>query len=103
MIAAEDERVTGAAQHRLHAAPVRFDARGLRIVKAPAMNCAPEVRVQLEVGASPLAPHRLEYMREVFLRPGMRAVDGIPRAATPSAKRHLVRAQRRAVGVLHEP
>ena len=103
VIAAEDEAVARAAQDRLHPAAVGFDARRPRIVEASAVHRAPEVRVELEVGAAPFLPHRAEHVLEVLLHLGMRAVERVPGAAPPAAEGDLVRAQRLAVGVLDEP
>ena len=67
------------------------------------MDRAPEVRVELEVGDTPLAAHGSEHAFEMRLHLGVRAVEHVPRAAPPAAKCHLVGTQRRSVGVLDEP
>src|SRR5439155_10182428 len=97
MIAAEDERIARAAKDRLHAAAIRFDARRLRIVETAAVHRAPEVRVQLEVGAAPFLPHRAEDVREMLLRIAVRAVERVPGTATPAAKGHAIGSQRCAL------
>ena len=38
MVTAEYERIAAAAQHRRHAAPIRFDARRAPVVKVTAVN-----------------------------------------------------------------
>src|SRR5437879_13159615 len=97
MIAAEEKPITGAAANRPHAAAVRIDARGAAIVEAAAVHRAPEGRIELEVRAAPLPPHRPEHVLE--MRPGaaMRPVDGLPRPAPPAAERPALRSQRLAV------
>src|SRR4051812_48643649 len=103
MVAAEDEAVAGAAEDRLHAAAVGLDARRLWIVEAPAVDRAPEIRVQLEVGDAPFATHGAEQVLEVRLHLWMRTIEDVPRTATPAAERDLVRTKRRVVCVLDEP
>ena len=103
MVAAEDERVAAAAQHRRHAAPIGLDARRARIVEAAAVNRAPEVGVELEIRAAPLVAHRREDALEMRLRFRMRAVERVPRATAPAAERDAIGAQRLAVIVFHEP
>src|SRR5436190_24213445 len=44
MVAAEEKRGARAAHERLHAAPIRFDARRAWIVEAAAVHRRPEVR-----------------------------------------------------------
>ena len=95
VVAAEDERVSRAPTHRLHAAAVGFDPRGARVVEPPAVDRAPEVRVELEVGAAPLRAHGAEDGLEVGLRLGVGAVERVPGAAPPAAEGHAVRAQGR--------
>src|SRR6185503_14374627 len=75
----------------------------IRIVEPSAMHRAPEVRVQLEVGAAPLATHGPEDAGEVILRAGMRTVQRVPWSAPPAAEGHAVRPKRRTSGLLDEP
>ena len=103
MIAAEHERVAGAAKDRRHAAPIRFDARRARIVEAAAVKRAPEIRVELEVRAAPLVPHGSEQPLEMLLHVGVRAVERVPWASPPAAECDAIGAQRRAVVAAHEP
>src|SRR5688500_12712250 len=103
MIAAKYKTVLDTAQDRLHAATIGLDARGVRIVEATSMNRAPEVCVELEVGAAPIALHRAEESLEVLLHLGVCAVEHVPRTTPPAAKRDLIRAQRFSVRVFHEP
>src|SRR5262245_756268 len=103
MIAAEQERVAGATPDRLHSVPIGLNARRAGIVERSAVNRAPEVRIELEIGATPLAAHRAKDLLEMRLRAGMRAVDRVPGAAAPSSERDLVGAKRIAVRVLDEP
>src|SRR5262249_40626890 len=103
MIAAEEESIARATRNRRHAAPVGFNPRRARIMEPSAVHRAPEGRIELEVGAPPLLAHRAEYALEVCLRLRMRSVDRVPRTAAPSAERHTIGSQRRAVGVANEP
>src|SRR5260370_42615915 len=103
MIAAQNEAVPGAAQDRLHPAPVSFDAGRLRIVEHAAMHGAPEVRIELEVGATPLLAHGPEEAFQMLLRFRMRSIKRVPRPVSPPAEGHFVCGQRRAVGSLDEP
>src|SRR5206468_11035939 len=57
VVAAEQEAVAGALDDRLHAAAVGLDAGGGGIVEVAAVDGAPEVGVQLEVGAAPVVAH----------------------------------------------
>src|SRR5205085_32842 len=103
MIAAEDEARARAPEDRLHAAPVGFDACGARIVKTAAVNRAPEVCIEFEVGAAPTFAHGAKDQRKVLLRFGVRAVEHVPRAASPAAERDAIRAERFAFFVTHKP
>ena len=67
MITTQNETIARPAQDRLHAATIGFNARGARIVKASSMNRTPEVRVELEISAAPLAPHRAKKRLEMLL------------------------------------
>src|SRR4026209_857224 len=98
MIAAEDETVSGAAQDGLHHASVRFDTRPPGVVEAAAVDRAPEVRVELEIGHAPVAAHRAKYVFEMRLHVRMGTVEDVPRTTTPAPERHLVGAQRGPVG-----
>src|SRR5262249_36756509 len=55
MIASQDETVAGTAKDCLHAAPIRFDARGIWIVKLSSMDSAPKIGIEFEIGAAPVA------------------------------------------------
>src|ERR1044071_6141237 len=99
MIAAKHKTVLDAAQDRLHAATIRFNARGVRIVKVSAMNRAPEVCVELEVSAAPVALHRAEESFEVLLHRGVCAVKHVPWSTAPTAKRYAIRPQRFSVSI----
>src|SRR5438876_4442555 len=103
MIAAEEKRVARAAHDRLHPATVRLDPRRVRIVETAAVHRAPEVRVELEVRAAPLLAHRRKETLEMLLDVRMRAVERVPRAATPASERHAIGAQRRTIRILDEP
>src|SRR5215510_6364543 len=103
MIAAEHKTVLDAAQDRLHAETIRLDARRARVVKATAMNRAPEVCVELEVSAAPIALHGAKKFFEVLLHFRMSAVEHVPWTTSPAAKGDAIRSQRRAVRIFHEP
>src|SRR5439155_14357467 len=103
MIAAENEAVAGAAANRVHSAPICVDACCRRIMKPAAVDRAPEIRVELEIATTPLAPHRPEQLLEMLLHRGMRAVEDVPRTAPPPAERDAVGAKRRPIGVFDEP
>src|SRR6185369_15049079 len=92
-----------AAQYRFHAATICLDARRARIVKTAAMNRAPEVRIEFEVSAAPVALHRAKEFFEMFLHLRMRAVQHVPWTTPPAAKRHPIRTQRLAIRVFHKP
>src|SRR6185369_13563901 len=94
MVAAKNETAGTAAKYRLHAAPVRLDPRCARIVKAPSMHRAPEIRVQFEVGTAPVTAHCAKDQLEMLLSFWIRAVQRVPRTTTPAAERHPVRSQR---------
>src|SRR6185436_13826299 len=93
VIATKHKAVLNAAQYRLHAATVSLDARRARVVKAAATNRAPEVCVELKVGAAPLAPHRAKKVFEVLLDLRVRAVEHVPWTTPPAAKRDAIRTQ----------
>src|SRR5262245_40075963 len=103
MIAAKDEGIAGALQHCLHTAAIGLDACSARIVKPSAVNRAPEVCIELEIGAAPLLAHRPKDVCQVRLRVRMRAVERVPGPAAPAAKRDPIRPQRLAAVVAHEP
>src|SRR5262249_60188494 len=88
---------------RWHPAPVGFNARRAGVVKTAAVHRAPEIRVELEVCAAPIAPHRAKDRLEMFLRFRMRAIERVPGAAPPSAEGDLVRAQWLPLRILDEP
>src|SRR5215213_2916852 len=90
MITTKHKTVLDAAQYRLHAAPISLDARCVWIVKTAAVNRAPEVRVELEVSASPVASHRAEEIFEMLLHFRMSAVEHVPWTMTPATERHSV-------------
>src|SRR5688500_18519397 len=87
----------------MHPPPVGLEARGAWIVEAAAVDRAPEIRVELEVGHAPPLAHGAEDLLEMCLRARMRAVHRVPGPAAPAAEGHAVRAQGSAVRVLHEP
>src|SRR5712691_11890961 len=103
MIASKQERVAAAAEDRLHPPAVRFHARRASIVKPSPVHRAPEVCIELEIGAAPFLTHRAEDLFEMLLRLGVRAVHRIPRTSTPAAERHAIGAKRLAAFVLDEP
>src|SRR5205085_755507 len=103
LIAAKDETIARAREHRLHAAPVGLDARRARVVETAAVNRAPEVRIELEVGDAPLAPHRAEDCGEVLLHCRVCAVEHVPRAVPPAAESDAVGAQRLPRLILDKP
>src|SRR5256885_16042570 len=103
MITTQNETIARPAQDRLHAATIGFNARGARIVKASSMNRTPEVRVELEISSAPLAPHRAKKRLEMLLDLWVCAVQHIPWAMTPAAKRHAVGSQRVALTVCYKP
>src|SRR5258706_11782336 len=88
MVAAQDKTVVGAAQYRLDAAPIGFNPRCIRIVKAPSVYGAPKIGVEFEVGAAPLPAHRAKDQLEVFLSLRMCPVQRIPRTSPPTAEGH---------------
>ena len=103
MIAAKNKTVARSAQDRLHAAAVSFNSRGPRIVKAAAMNCSPEVRVKLEIGATPLSTHRPKQLLKMFLHFRVRAVQYVPWTTSPAAERDSVRTKRFPSVIFHKP
>src|SRR5689334_15565219 len=103
MIATEHETVSGTEQDCLHPFTICLDACGAWIVKAAAMNSAPEICVELEIRAAPVAVHGAKQLFEVPLHCRMRAVEHVPWTTTPAAKRNAIRSQRRAIWVLHKP
>src|SRR5262249_21278638 len=103
MIASENEALLRTAKNSLHSAAIGFDAGGVRVVETAAVHCAPEVRVQFEIGAAPFLAHRAEQALQMFLRFGMRAIKRVPGPAPPSAERDFARWQRRAFCVPDEP
>src|SRR6185369_13661672 len=58
VVATEDETIFRAAQYRAHPGAISLDAGSALVVKAAAVDRAPEVCVKLEVSAAPLAVHR---------------------------------------------
>src|SRR5262249_31268801 len=103
MIAAEEETIAGATPDRLHPAPVRFNARGPWIMKAAAMNCAPEICVKLEIGAAPFLAHRGKNCFQMTLGCRMRTVERIPWSVTPTAEGYAIGTKRLSGGVFYEP
>ena len=73
------------------------------IVEPAAMHRAPEIGVELEIGATPFLAHGAKELFEMPLHLGMRAVERVPWPAPPAAERHAIGSQRRAGGVLDEP
>src|SRR5688572_2282417 len=103
MIATKNETVFDTAKNRLHTAPVCVDARRARIVKVAAVNGAPEVRIEFEIGATPFALHGAKQGLEMLLHFRVCTVEHVPWATTPAAKRYAIRAQWFAVVVFHKP
>src|SRR6185503_19114526 len=103
MITTQHETVFDAAQYRLHAATICFDSRRARIVKATAVNRAPEVRIELEVGAAPITLHDAEELFEMLLHFRMRAVEHVPWTTPPTTKCDAIRPQRFPLRVFHKP
>src|SRR6266487_1290221 len=103
MIASENETVLGPAQDRLHPASISLNARSLWIVQLASVHRTPEVRIEFEVCAAPIPAHRPEERLEMLLDCWVGAVERIPGPPPPAGECHLVRAQRLAVTVFHEP
>src|ERR1051326_9106123 len=103
MIAAEHKTVLDSAQYRLHAETIRLDARRAGFVKTTAMNRAPEVCVELEVSAAPIALHGANEAFEVLLHLRVSGVEHVPWTTSPTAKGDAIRSQWLAVRVFHEP
>src|SRR5258706_373506 len=102
MVATEDETISRAASNCFHTSSICLDARRFRIVETPAVHRAPEIRVQLEIGAAPFLPHRSEKRLEVSLYIRMAAVECVPRPPSPAGESHLIRGQRFSVRAFHE-
>src|SRR5687767_925086 len=90
MIATEHETTAGPPKDRLHATPVSIDTRRAPVVKVSAVNRAPEVRVEFEVRATPLAVHRAKELFEMLLHLRVRAVQHVPWTTTPAAERYAI-------------
>src|SRR5450759_2142821 len=103
MIAAQDEGIARAAQDRLHAAAIGFDAGGFGVVHLAAVHGAPEVGVELEIGHAPFLAHGAEDVLQVLLYLGVGAIERVPGAAAPSLEGDLVGGERLTVLALHEP
>src|SRR5437879_5934555 len=103
MITSQNERVSCSAPHHFHAAAISLYMGGFGIVQTPAGHDAPEISVQLEVSDAPVAAHRAKHVFEMRARLGMGSVQRVPRALSPSSKRHAIGRQRNALAVLHEP
>src|ERR1051325_9195115 len=103
VVAAENEAVARALQHRLHTATVGLDARSLRVPQLAAVHRAPKVRVELEIRDAPLVAHGAEDALQVLLHFGIGAIERVPRTAPPPLERDLVRGKRLAIFALHEP
>src|SRR5215212_430426 len=103
MITAEHKTVFDSAKYRLHAATISFYSRRAWVVKTAAMNRTPEVRIEFEIGAAPLAFHRAKELFEMPLHFRMCAVEHVPWTTPPPTKRNSIRAQRLSVRVFHKP
>src|SRR5687767_8335418 len=103
MVTAEDESVARAPQNCLHSPPVSFDASCLRVMQPPAVHRAPEVRIEFEVGAAPLAIHNPKQVFKMLLRRGMGTVERVPGSAPPTAERDTIGAHWIPFPVFHEP
>src|SRR5258708_39006566 len=103
MIASKNEAVRSAAANCSHPAPVGFDPRGARVVKVSAMDCAPEVCVELEVGTAPIMTHCAEHLFKMKPRFRVRSVENVPGAVPPTAERYSIRAQRLSFRILYKP
>src|SRR5262245_46241781 len=103
MIAAENKAVARTFQNRLHAAPVGFDACCVRIMEPAAMDGTPEICIEFEISAAPLAPHSGEQRLEMLLDFRMCAVEHEPWTVPPAAEGDFVRLQRPGVVTLDEP
>src|SRR6266550_619057 len=88
MIATEDKAIAGASQNCCHPASIGLNASSQRVTKTAAVNGAPEIRVQLEIGAAPFTAHRAKQIFKVFLDLRMRAVENVPGPMPPTAKCH---------------
>src|SRR5215471_9227022 len=103
MIASKNKAVAGTSQNRLHTTPVCLDSCSACITKAPAMHRAPKVGVEFKISATPLSSHRFEHVLQMPLRFGIRSIERIPGAVTPSTKRNPVGSQGRAIEIFYEP
>src|SRR5215203_1556857 len=103
MIASQDKSVTGAVDHGSHAAAVSFDPRCPAVVKMSAMDRSPKIGIELEISYAPVLAHRSKNGFEVLLHFRMCTVECVPRTASPAAEGHAIRAERFAVGTVHEP
>src|SRR5258708_21601612 len=93
VIATQDETVARAAQDRPHSVAIGFDARGLGIVERATMHSAPEIRVELEVGAAPVVAHGPDELFVMLFDLAMRSVEPVPAAMPPSAEGHAIGTQ----------
>src|SRR5215813_11513676 len=103
MIAAKYETIIRASQHGSHALPVRFNTRGTAVMERSAMNCSPEVSVELEVSAAPIMTHCVKHFFQMGLRFRMRAIDYVPWPSTPATKGDSVRSQRLPRRIFYKP
>ena len=70
---------------------------------ATALERAPIVGIQFKIVHPPLFAHRAKDVFKMLLHFRVRAVQGIPRAIAPTAKRDRAGIERLAVGILHKP
>ena len=60
----------------------------------PPRHAAPEIGIQLEIGAAPLLSHGAEHLIEIFAGFRMRTVQHVPWSAAPAAETVLCRRKR---------
>ena len=103
-VAAENES-SGSSPLRqsLHPAAERFDARQGTVMPDTKRKTAPDRRIQFEITAVPLTPHRPENRAEIIARGGNGGVEHIPGSASPAAERAAVGTQRRTGLIHHKP
>src|SRR5438105_2403523 len=103
MVATQNETISRAAADGFHALPVGLNARRFGIMEPTTVDRAPEIRIELEVGAAPLFAHRAERLLEMLLHLGMSAIQHVPWSVPPSAKSYLAGHQRFIVSAADEP
>src|SRR3954447_22471327 len=68
-----------------------------------AVHRTPEIRIQLEIRAAPIAAHRVEHVFKMLLNLGIGSVERVPWGVPPTGERHFIRRERLAGRIFSEP